>query len=121
MQLNQAVPENNGELAKATPHIVVEIIEYVDNAIVRKMILKKSTGNVTAMSFDCGEELSDKISPFDNFIQIIDGVAELTINKEVYQLKLGNGIIIPAHAPHAFNAKEKFKIISTVIKSGYEG
>jgi quercetin dioxygenase-like cupin family protein len=120
MYLNQASPSNGSELTKAVPHIVVEIIEYVNNAVVSKTILKKSTGNVTAMSFDTGEELSDKISPFDNFVQIIDGVAELTINNEVHQLKLGNGIIIPAHAQHAFNAKEKFKIISTVIKSGYE-
>lgn len=108
------------EIAKAVPHIIVEIIEYVDNAVVSKTILKKSTGNVTAMSFDEGEELGDKISPFDNFVQIIDGNAELTINKQVHHLKLGNGIIIPAHAQHCFNAKEKFKIISTVIKSGYE-
>lgn len=120
MQLNNSSHENGSELKKAVPHIVVEIIEYVDNAVVSKTILKKSTGNVTAMSFDTGEELSDKISPFDNFVQIIDGIAELTINNKVHQLKLGNGIIIPAHAKHAFNAKEKFKIISTVIKSGYE-
>ncbi|MBI5373054.1 MAG: cupin domain-containing protein [Sphingobacteriales bacterium] len=120
MQLNPGTPQNSSELEKSVPHIIVEVIEYVDNAVVSKTILKKSTGNVTAMSFDTGEELDDKISPFDNFIQIIDGVAELTINKVVHQLRLGNGIIIPAHARHCFNAKEKFKIISTVIKSGYE-
>ena len=108
------------ELEKSKAHIVVELIEYVPNSVVTRTILKKSTGNISVMSFDTGEELSDKISPFDNFVQIIDGVAELTINKEVHHLRLGNGIIIPAHAQHAFNAKEKFKIISTVIKSGYE-
>jgi quercetin dioxygenase-like cupin family protein len=111
---------NNGELEKAIPHIVVEIIEYVENAVVSKTILKKSTGNVTAMSFDTGEELADKISPFDNYVQIIDGSAQLVIDNETHQLKLGNGIIIPAHAQHCFTAKEKFKIISTIIKSGYE-
>ncbi len=120
MRVNPAEGSNNSELTKSVPHIIVEIIEYMDNAVVSKTILKKSTGNVTAMSFDTGEELEDKISPFDNFIQIIDGAAQLTINKEVHQLRLGNGIIIPANAKHAFSAKEKFKIISTVIKSGYE-
>lgn len=120
MQLNPSGQPNSTELSKAIPHIIVEIIEYLDNAVVSKTILKKSTGNVTAMSFDTGEELEDKISPFDNFIQIIDGAAELTIENKVHQLRLGNGIIIPANAQHAFSAKEKFKIISTVIKSGYE-
>jgi len=120
MGSNKSGHGSNGELEKGMPHIVVEIIEYVENAVVSKTIIKKSTGNVTAMSFDRGEELTDKISPFDNYIQIIDGAAELVIDKETHLLKLGNGIIIPAHAQHCFNAREKFKIISTIIKSGYE-
>ncbi len=120
MRSNQYDHTENSELQKGMPHIIVEIIEYVNNAVVSRTILKKSTGNVTAMSFDTGEELGDKISPFDNFIQIIDGVAELVIDQQTHQLKPGNGIIIPAHAQHCFNAREKFKIISTVIKSGYE-
>ena len=120
MGSNKSDYGNNGELAKGTPHIVVEIIEYVENAVVSKTIIKKSTGNVTAMSFDTGEELADKISPFDNFIHIIDGAAELFIDKQTHQLKLGNGIVIPAHSQHCFNAREKFNIISNIIKSGYE-
>ena len=40
--------------------------------------------------------------------------------KNIFQLLLGQGIIIPAHASHRFNANEKFKMIATVIKSGYE-
>jgi quercetin dioxygenase-like cupin family protein len=72
------------------------------------------------MSFDTGEELQEKTSPFDTYIQVIDGVAEIIINDKKYMLKLGDGIIIPAHAPHSISANEQFKIISTVIKSGYE-
>jgi len=73
---------DGSELEKGLPHIIVEIIEYIENAVVSKTIVKKSTGNVTAMSFDRGEELGDKITPFDNYVQIIDGTAELTINKK---------------------------------------
>ena len=108
------------ELEKSVSHIIVEIIEYVPNAVVSKTIIKKITGNVTAMSFDEGEELGEKTIPFDTFVQIIDGSAELIIDKKIHNLKLGVGIIIPAHAPHCFNANEQFKMISTVIKSGYE-
>ncbi len=108
------------ELEKAKSHIIIEIIEYVPNSIVSKTIIKKTTGNITVSSFDEGEELATKTSPFDNYIQIIDGVAEVVINDKPYQLKLGEGIIIPAHALHCFTANEQFKMISTVIKSGYE-
>ena len=108
------------ELAKSTAHIIVQIIEYMPNAVVSKTIIKKITGNVTVSSFDAGEELAEKISPFDTYIQIIDGAAELVINDKKYKLKLGEGIVIPAHAKHNFNANEQFKMIATIIKSGYE-
>ena len=108
------------ELEKTKIHIVVEIIEYVPNAVVSRTIIKKTTGNITVSSFDTGEELEEKTSPFDIYVQIIDGSAEVTINKNKFQLKSGNGIVIPAHSPHCFNANEQFKMISTVIKSGYE-
>jgi quercetin dioxygenase-like cupin family protein len=108
------------ELKKSTVHIIVEIIEYVPNAIVSKTIIKKTTGNITVSSFAVGEELAEKTSPFDNYIQIIDGSAEVIINEKKYKLRLGEGIIIPAHAPHCFNANEQFKMICTIIKSGYE-
>src|ERR1700733_583927 len=86
------------ELEKSKVHIIVEIIEYVPNAVLSKTIIKKITGNVTVSSFDAGEELAEKISPFDNYIQIIDGTAEVIINEKKYRLTLGDGIMIPAHA-----------------------
>ncbi len=110
----------NGELEKETTHIIVEIIEYIPNAVVSRTIIKKSSGNITAMSFDEGEELGEKAVPFDTYIQIIHGSAHLTINGIMHHLKLGEGIVIPAHKSHCFNANEKFKMISTIIKSGYE-
>ena len=109
-----------GGQEKEKAHIIVEIIEYVPNSVVSKTIVKKTTGSVTVSSFDEGEELAEKTSPFDNYIQIIDGNAELEINREKFYLKLGQGIIIPAHARYCFNATEQFKMLSTVIKSGYE-
>ena len=68
------------EVEKSRVHIIVKIIEYVPGAIVSKTVIKKSTGNITVMSFDTGEELTEKTSPFDTFAQIIDGSAEITIN-----------------------------------------
>ena len=109
------------ELEKSKALIIVEIIEYMPNAVVSKTIIKKTTGNITVSSFDAGEELAEKLSPFDTFIQIIDGTAELTINDRQYNLKLGGGIVIPAHTRHHFKRQcTVSKMISTVIKNGYE-
>jgi quercetin dioxygenase-like cupin family protein len=108
------------ELDKASAHIIVEIIEYVPNSVVIKTIIKKSTGNISIMSFDSGEGLTEKTSPFDTFAQIIEGKAEIVIDNISNHLDTGMGIIIPAHAPNYINPNGRFKMILTVIKSGYE-
>ena len=108
------------ELEKSISHIIVEIIEYVPNAVVIKTIIKKSTGNISIMSFDSGEGLTEKTSPFDTFAQIIEGQAEIVIDKISHHLKSGMGIVIPAHLPNFIKPNGRFKMILTIIKSGYE-
>ena len=108
------------EVEKAKAFIIVEIIEYVPNSVVIKTIIKKTTGNVTAVSIDTGEAMAEKIIPFDRFVQIIDGRAEILIDKIPHFLETGQSIIIPAHSASTVKANERFKMISTIIKSGYE-
>lgn len=103
------------ELEKSNSNIVVEIIEYMPNVLC-KTIIKKRSDNVKVSFFVIENELSEKISPFDTYIQIIEGAVRLTINQKKYILKLGDSIIIPAYSRNKFNADEQFKIIATVIK-----
>jgi quercetin dioxygenase-like cupin family protein len=111
---------NLKEIDKSKVLIIVEIIEYIPNAVVIKTILKKTTGNVSAVSFDAGEGFAEKTSPFDSYIQVIEGKAEIIIDSNSHNLQTGESIIIPAHTKNKIKANERFKMISTVIKSGYE-
>jgi hypothetical protein len=108
------------ELEKSRSHIIVEIIEYVSNSVVSKTIIRKSTGNISVMSFDGGEGLTEKTSPFDTFAQIIEGRADIVINNVSHLLETGMGIIIPAHEMNFIRPNGRFKMILTIIKSGYE-
>ena len=108
------------ELEKSKSHIIVEIIEYMANSVVIKTIIKKSTGNISIMSFDSGEGLTEKTSPFDTFVQILEGKAEIVIDKISHVLETGQGIVIPAHLSNFIKPNGRFKMISTIIKSGYE-
>jgi quercetin dioxygenase-like cupin family protein len=108
------------EVERSKALIIVEIIEYVPNSVVSKTIIKKSTGNISIMSFDSGEGLTEKISPFDTFAQIIEGQAEIVIDGKSNVLVSGQGIVIPAHLSNIIKANGRFKMISTIIKSGYE-
>jgi len=109
------------EIEKSKIHILIEIIEYVPNSVVSKTIIRKTTGNISVVAIDTGEALAEKISPFDTFIQIIEGSAEVVIDNQPSLLQTGEGIIIPAHTSNVVRANGRFKMISTVIKSGYEG
>lgn len=108
------------DIEKSKTHILIEIIEYVPNSVVSRTIIKKTTGNVSIVAIDIGEVMADKISPFDTFIQIIEGTAIVVIEDISKLLKTGEGIIIPAHTSNYVKANERFKMISTIIKSGYD-
>lgn len=110
----------NIELERSKAVITVEIIEYELHSIISKTIINKTTGNVSVMSFDIGEALVEKIIPFDAYAQIIEGKAEIVIDGESYFLNTGQSIIIPAHTTNIVKANERFKMILTIIKSGYE-
>jgi len=113
---NEIRKADDNELEKSKAHIIVEIIEYMPNSVVIKTIIKKSTGNISIMSFDSGEGLTEKTSPFDTFIQIIEGKAD----KISHLLQTGMGITIPSHSSNYIKPNGRFKMISTIIKSGYE-
>ncbi|MBN2274705.1 MAG: hypothetical protein JXK95_10260 [Bacteroidales bacterium] len=109
------------EIEKSTSHILIEIIEYVPNSVVKKTILRKITGNIRVIAIDTGEILAEKISSFDTFLQIIEGRAEVMIDEKSNMLQTGQAIIVPAHTSSIVKANERSKMISTIIKSGYEG
>jgi quercetin dioxygenase-like cupin family protein len=110
----------SAEITKSKAHFIVGIIEYAPNSVVIKTIIRKSTGNIILMSFDKGQGLSEKTSPFDSFAQVIDGNAEIVIDGELHCLESGEGIIIPANLSNRIKANGRFKMILTIIKSAMD-
>ena len=108
------------EFEKSKVYDVVAIGEYSHHKIVAHRIINKSTGSISTALFDKGEQLMDKLSRFDNFIQIVEGTAEILIDDESFTLNTGQAIIIPANSKNTIIANERFKMMSTIIKSGYE-
>lgn len=50
-------------------------------------------------------------------VYILDGEAEVTIGGEKFTLKKGETIVMPANVSHALLAKERFKMLLTVVFS----
>lgn len=103
-------------IEKSTIFVASEMVEYASGAIVSKTIAKQQGGNLTLFAFDKGQALSEHSAPFDALVQVVDGEAEIIINKQPFQLKSDQCIIMPANIPHAVNATSRFKMLLTMIK-----
>ncbi|MBJ7881735.1 cupin [Gelidibacter salicanalis] len=108
------------EFEKSKIFTVAKMVDYESGGMFMKSILKKATGHVRAVVIAEGEQISENFSRFDHFIQIIEGKANVQIDDNLFTLLTGESIIIPAHSKSTINANERFKMISTIIKSGYE-
>ena len=91
-------------------------VEYAENSIVSKAVVKSKPGNVTLFAFDKGQELSEHTAPFDAIVQVLDGRVEIRIADDIHTLDTGSTIIMPANVPHAVKAVEKFKMLLTMIR-----
>ena len=94
------------------------LLDYQKDSVVSREVLKKELGTITFFAFDQGQGLSEHSAPFDAFVQVIDGEAEITISGKTHAVSSGEFIIMPANEPHALQAvRSPFKMILTMIKS----
>lgn len=96
---------------------IAEMATYQDGSVVSRQITKAEAGNVTLFAFDAGQELSEHTAPFDALVHMLDGEAEIYISGQLFHLKAGEAIIMPADQPHAVKALKKFKMLLTMIRS----
>lgn len=93
------------------------MLEYQEEAIVSRVLLKKKQGNITLFAFDKGQELSEHTAPFDAMVQVVEGRVQVSIDGKPYKLGAGQMIIMPANISHALFADDKFKMILSMIKN----
>ena len=110
----------DNEIEKGNVFVLADSVKYVPNTLTSNTILRKVTGTVNVISIDSGKELSGKTSPFDAFILVIEGKAEVMIEAKSFTLDAGQAIIIPAHSRNSIVGVVRSKMMSTIIKSGYE-
>ncbi len=94
-----------------------ELVEFSADSIVSKTLLDKAEGTITLFAFDVGQRLSEHQTPFDAVVQIVEGKAKLTIGGKAVEVGAGEIIVMPANVPHSVLAKEKFKMLLTMIRS----
>ncbi len=93
------------------------LIAYQEGSVVSKTLVDRGIGTITLFSFDAGQGLSEHTAPFDAFVQVVDGEAEITIAGTSYALHAGRMIIMPANRPHAVKATKRFKMLLVMIRA----
>jgi quercetin dioxygenase-like cupin family protein len=92
-------------------------IEYSAGSIVSKTIYDIKGGTITLFAFSAGQGLSEHSAPFDAFVEVTDGEAEIVIGGISHILTQCNFIKMPANIPHAVKANKNFKMLLTMIKN----
>jgi quercetin dioxygenase-like cupin family protein len=94
-----------------------DLVAYHEGSVVSKTLIDKKVGTVTMFSFGAGQGLSEHTVPYDAFVQVVDGEAEVTINGEPQTVTAGQMIIMPAAIPHELKAIKPFKMLLVMIRS----
>ncbi len=107
----------NSEFRKEGKFIFKDSVEYSENSIVSKHVVRDKSGNISLFAFDAKQELSEHTASFDALVQVLEGKVRIQIQADGHILTEGESIIMPANIPHAVYAEEKFKMLLTMIKS----
>jgi quercetin dioxygenase-like cupin family protein len=100
-----------------SPRSINDFINYQEDAVVSRELIRKATGIVTLFAFDKNQGLSEHTAPYDALVMITDGQAEITVSGVKHEIKAGEMLLMPANSPHALKALEPFKMVLTMIKS----
>lgn len=90
-------------------------VEYQEGQVVSKTLVQNRAVSVTLFAFEKDEEISTHESGGDAMVTVLEGTGRFTIEGDVYILKAGETIIMPAKKPHAVYGEERFKMLLNVV------
>ncbi len=112
-----AKESNSGDRLVAQANNLAGLVNYQEGSVVSRTIIDKKTGTLTLFAFSEGQGLSEHTAPFDAFVYIIEGTAEITISGKTLTLQEGEMVIMPADEPHALKAAKRFKMMLAMIRA----
>lgn len=91
-------------------------VDYLPGSVVSRTLAKRKGGNLTLFAFDAGQGLSEHTAPFDAFVEVLDGRAEIVVGGEKVDAAAGETVLMPAGVPHALHARERFKMLLSMVR-----
>ncbi|MGE4548968.1 MAG: cupin domain-containing protein [Intestinibacillus sp.] len=94
---------------------LASLVEAQAGQVVSKTLAQNSAVSITLFAFDKGEEISSHDSSGDALVTVLEGEGQLTVDGKEHVLHAGESLVMPAKKPHAVFAKERFKMMLTVV------
>ena len=91
-------------------------VETPDDGIVSRAVYNDDDVRVVHFSFASGQQLSDHTAPVPVALEIIEGEATITLDREVVEGRPGTWIHLPANTPHSVVAKSPLVLLLTLLK-----
>ncbi len=104
----------NIEFSKAL--VLKDLLDYKPGQVISLTIAQNSALSLTLFALPKDEEISTHITDGDALVQVLDGVAQITIGDESFEVKEGESIVMPSNIPHSLYAEQNFKMLLTVVK-----
>ena len=104
-------------IAGADPANLAAMTAYQPGSVVSRTLLQDDSGTLTVFSFDAGQALSEHTVPYNAFIQVLDGQAEITIGGKPCLVNAGEIVLMPGGISHKVRAVQRFKMLLTMFKT----
>jgi quercetin dioxygenase-like cupin family protein len=99
---------------------IADLIGYQQGSVVSRQLVKNGSGTVTVFAFDEGEGLSEHTTPHDALVEVVDGMAHITLGGVTHEVGAGQAILLPGGEPHAVAATRRFTMLLTMLKNNSE-
>jgi quercetin dioxygenase-like cupin family protein len=98
-----------------------EEITYAENGFLKKVLWQDNTCQYNLISLTSGTSIAEHTSPRNAVVQVLAGSGILTLEGVEIPLKPGVFVVMPAHAPHALEAKENLAFLLTLSDRPSQG
>ncbi len=109
--------EQTGHLPPAAAQGLKGLAGVAPGAIVSRTLAQGPAGGLTFFAFDAGQALSEHTAPFDAYVLVVEGEAELTIGGRLVLAREGDLTLMPAGVPHALRARTPMKMLLTMLRA----
>lgn len=92
------------------------MIDYQEDAVVSRTLLKTPGGSLTLFAFASGQGLSEHSTPHEAALLVLHGSAHVTVGDTEHTVETGQALALPARIAHALSAEEPFKMLLTMLR-----